>query len=167
MSDCHEADPTGEAARHRRRRQHREPGRLLPEDGTLVVPQDDVDPGNTERLERGVERRLVELAGRGVDDGVPGRALDDDSRLGREGLQPADAPGRDRCPEPLADRLHVLEAVQQREHDGSGERLRRDPVEGVVEVMGLDRHHEQPDGRLEPLDGLGIAPRSSSLRGRA
>ena len=49
-SDC-------EAARHRRRRQHREPGRLLPEDGTLVVAEDDVDPGNAERLERGVERR--------------------------------------------------------------------------------------------------------------
>ena len=88
--------PDREAARHRRRRQHREPGRLLPEDGTLVVADDDVDPGNAERLERGVERRSVELAGRGVDDGVPGRALDDDSGLRREGLEPADAPGRDR-----------------------------------------------------------------------
>ena len=45
------------AARHRRGRQHREPGRLLPEDGALVVAEDDVDPGNAERLERGVERR--------------------------------------------------------------------------------------------------------------
>ena len=52
-------------------------------------PTDDLDPGNAERLERGVERRSVELARRGGDDGVPGRALDDDSRLGREAPPPA------------------------------------------------------------------------------
>ena len=53
----------------------------------------------------------------------------------------------------------MVETVEQREHDGSGERPRCDPVEGVVEVVGLDRHHEQPDGRLEPLDGLGMCHR--------
>src|SRR4029079_10522578 len=59
-------------------------------------------------------------------------------------------------PEPAAEHWRVTEAVEQREPDRSRERLRCDPVEGVVEVVRLDRHHEQPDGRLEPLDGPGL-----------
>ena len=50
----------------------------------------------------------------------------------------------------------MLETVQQREHDGAGDRVGRDPIEGIVEVVGLDRHDEQADGRLEPVDGLGM-----------
>jgi 2-dehydropantoate 2-reductase len=50
----------------------------------------------------------------------------------------------------------VLETVQQREHDGAGDGLCRDPVERGSEVVGLDRHDEQPDGRLEPLRVPGI-----------
>ena len=50
----------------------------------------------------------------------------------------------------------MLEAVEQREDHARRRAPRARSGRARVEVVGLDRHDEQPDGRLEPLDGLGM-----------
>ena len=109
-------------------------------------------PRSRERGAARARRRApsVELARRGADDGVAGASAG--RRLparARTASTPADAPGRRRrCrvgAEPRRARIASTcsRPFEQREDDGSGERLGRDPVEGAVEVVGLHRDHEQ------------------------
>ena len=50
----------------------------------------------------------------------------------------------------------MLEAVEEREHDGVAERVGIDPVERRVEGVRLDGHDEQRDRAVEPRHGLGL-----------
>ena len=50
----------------------------------------------------------------------------------------------------------MLEAVEQREDDSTRDRLRSDPFERVVEVVGLDGDEQESDGSLETLDRFGV-----------
>ena len=58
--------------------------------------------------------------------------------------------------EPRPECVDVLEAVEEREHDGAVQRVWLDAVEGGVEVVGLDRDDEQRHGSVEPRGRLGV-----------
>ena len=63
-----------------------------------------------------------------------GRPLDDLHAADAIRLEPGEARRRDPPGSRCADRLHVLEAVQQRKHDGVLDRLRIDALERLLEM---------------------------------
>ena len=82
------------------------------------------------------------------------RRLDDLHAPGSIGLEVRDAPGGDPVAEPLAQQLHVLEPVQQRDDDTVGDGVRIDALDGVLERGRLDGDEEKADGLGELLDDL-------------
>jgi hypothetical protein len=66
------------------------------------------------------------------------------------GLELPDAPGEHSSIETPADRVDVLEPVEQRQDDS---RTRLDPAQGVIETGRLHRDEQQLDGLVQLLDG--------------
>ena len=128
----------------------------------LVTGHHDLDPGNAERRERRLEGLAFEIARGRRDHRVAGRPLDDEPRLRRVGLDAPDAPrrDRDRCRrraarrEARADRVDVLETVEEGRTTAPSRTPGGDAVEGRLEVVGLDRDDEERHRPFEPVDRL-------------
>ena len=126
---------------------------LVPEDALLALPDPDVEPRLAQNVRSRLDLGTRETLGRDGDDGRS-RRLDDLHAPGPVGLEVRDASRRDPVAEALAQQLHVLEAVQERDDDTVGDGVRIDALDGVLERGCLDRDEEKADGLRELLDDL-------------